>query len=80
MKKTTFMQCCIDHTGTTLHRNIVYSCCPNTYETTLDKKYLPNVESESTDIFLQENNLYNGHVHKYQIHFLSFVQTDLLLS
>ena len=34
-------------------------CCANTSETTLHKKYLSNIGAERTDMFLQENNLYN---------------------
>ena len=34
-------------------------CCPNSPETILEKKYLSNVGAERTDMFLQENNLYN---------------------
>ena len=54
------MQCCIDHAGTALHRNIVKSMLSeHVWDNTALDKYLCNVGPERTDTFLQEQNLYN---------------------
>ena len=46
------IQCCVDHAGTTLRQNIIYSMFSRYV---WDKNYLCNVGPERTDIFSQKN-------------------------
>ena len=53
-------QCCIDHVGTALHRNIVQSMLSkHVWDNIALDNYLRNVGPERTDTFSQEKNLYN---------------------
>ena len=64
-QQTTFMwkitiQCCINHAGTALHKNIVQSMLLNTSEATLLKKITYAVLTQSAQTcFFQKNNLCN---------------------
>ena len=52
------MQCCIDHAGTALDRNIVQSMfSKQVWDNIAMDNYLCNVGPECTDTFSQEKNL-----------------------
>ena len=54
------MQCCIDHAGTALHRNIVYSMLSkHVWDNIALDNYLCNIGPERTDTFSQEKCLSN---------------------
>ena len=52
------MQYCIEHAGTTLHRNIVSIVSKHVWDNIAQENYLRNVDLEHADILSLENQLF----------------------